>query len=177
MAQKDGEVNQEKVKADAQKIAAGDKTPEQVKAPEGVKESAAAGHATNPGLTGNNAAGAPQSLNPEHRTPPASGITQGNPGALKPGEVAAQKSATKAQAEPLQEEEDERVHNDLVKQFGPDYVVARKEGTGDVETMTTTFSRRAWDLLGPNKEGWKPLAKEPKEVTDLKNRKAAEGAK
>ena len=60
----------------------------------------------------------------------------------------------------------EMQHQQLVAIYGPDYVKAKK---GAVET---TFSRTAWDLLGPyapdgTKDGWREVVKVPAEVKNL----------
>jgi hypothetical protein len=98
-------------------------------------------------------------------------ITQGAPGALKPGTTA----ATNKPVERISEDEaEQQQHEALVGQYGPEYVTARK-GNEDRQ-----FSRRSWELLGPakadgSKDGWKPTVKVPAEVKALKSKKQ-EGA-
>lgn len=71
------------------------------------------------------------------------------------------------QPEKLDEDEAEKkLHDQLKEQYGPGFVRAQKDN------QTTTFTARAWELLGENKEGWKPLTKKPKEVKDLEAKKA-----
>jgi hypothetical protein len=65
-------------------------------------------------------------------------------------------------------EAESRVHDQLTKEFGAGYVKAQKGG------QETTFTARAWDLLGANKEGWKPVVKTPPEVKNLREKKASE---
>lgn len=73
---------------------------------------------------------------------------------------------------PLDEDEAEaKIHEQAQKEFGKGYVRAVKgEGKNAQETI---FTARAWDLLGNNKEGWKPKTRKPKEVKDLEEKKAA----
>jgi hypothetical protein len=77
------------------------------------------------------------------------------------------------------EDAERRLEDQRAKEFGPGYVRAYKTtGEGGQGRQETTFSARAWDLLGNNKEGWKPLVKEPPEVAKLKGDKAdSEAAK
>lgn len=71
-------------------------------------------------------------------------------------------------AQPLSAEDaTNKIEDQALKQYGPGYVKAVKGG------QQTTFSQRAWDLLGDNKEGWKAETKKPKEVEDLEAKKAA----
>lgn len=60
--------------------------------------------------------------------------------------------------------------DDLEKQFGKGYVVARK-GTDE-----RPFTRTAWDRMGgnSNQDGWREVVKVPQEVKDLQAKKAAQ---
>jgi cell pole-organizing protein PopZ len=94
-------------------------------------------------------------------------INQPSPGALKPGAVAenAKPGSTQLTAEQIATGQKE----ELTKFYGPDYVTATKDG------VTSYFSRRAWDLLGENKEGWKMYAEPPQEVKDLQQQQQKAG--
>lgn len=60
--------------------------------------------------------------------------------------------------------------DDLEKQFGKGYVIARK-GTDE-----RPFTRTAWDRMGgnSNQDGWREVVKVPQEVKDLQAKKAAQ---
>lgn len=87
---------------------------------------------------------------------PAPPLTNGSLGAMKPG---AFENATGDDAE-------------IVRKHGRDYVRAQKDAQEGKPAQETIFSRRAWDLLGPNKEGWKPTVTVPKEVQELEEKKS-----
>jgi hypothetical protein len=181
-------VNQDKVKTDAQNIAAGNPTANTgetaTTGQQGLQSAQAApsgnmtGASANPNaLSDNNKTGASQNATQRGADgkfaaksnfvgPDA--INQSNPGAAKPGAAAAQPTA-----QPLSPEEAEtKLHNDLVRQFGPDYVRAEKSGGDGKPSIVTTFSRVAWDMLGANKEGYKAVVRKPQEVTDLEAQRA-----
>ena len=92
----------------------------------------------------------------EQKTAAAPQISTGNPNAFKPGEKPETTPAPK------------RSKANLEKEYGPDYVVARKATAGESGKFTeTVFSRTAWDLLGTNKEGWKQSVETPPEAKNL----------
>jgi hypothetical protein len=70
-----------------------------------------------------------------------------------------------------QEDAEAKLDEQLKKEFGAGYVRAEKGG------QKTTFTARAWELLGSNKEGWKPVTKKPAEVKALEEKQAANTAK
>lgn len=82
-----------------------------------------------------------------------------------------QAPAPTKEPDPIPEKEATASIAKAAKDFGPGSVRARK---GDQETV---FSARAWDLLGDNKEGWKPVTQKPKEVQDLEAKKASDETK
>lgn len=93
-------------------------------------------------------------------------ITQGAPGALKPGAGLKDKAPERIS----EDDAEQKQHEALVASYGPDYVTASKPGFEDRQ-----FSRRAWDLLGPasadgTKDGWKAAVKVPAEVKALKGK-------
>jgi hypothetical protein len=201
MAKKENEIDQDKVKGDAEKIASGGQTDNNRQSPPAETR--------RDNLEGANATGAAQKFEPgDQQAAPAgvqpethgdanlnanragtneaakreqpqqtgsfagpAAINQGNPGAGKPGQAAA-----KQPTQLSDEEAEDKLHEQLVEEFGPDYVRAQK-GEGS-SAIVQTFSRRAWDLLGPlkadgSKDGYKPIVRVPKEVRELQNRKAA----
>lgn len=174
-----GTVDQGKIAADAQNIAQGNTpattdtganaTPEAsqtpqpdsintagtVDGPKGVNE---------PAKTGTDTIGPKPVGRTRTKADTAAPITQGAPGAAKPGAVANNENPgattlTGEQAEDVQKQQ-------LTHLYGPDFVTVRK-GDDKGGFVQSYFSRRAWDLLGANKEGWKPVVETPQEVKDL----------
>lgn len=94
--------------------------------------------------------------------------------ALANGPVAGPETGRRTAVEDISPEDAERrLEDQRQKEFGPGYVRAYKEsGEGGQGRQETVFTARAWDLLGNNKEGWKPAVKEPPEVRKLKGDKA-----
>lgn len=89
------------------------------------------------------------------------------PNALADGEkmIARAKEIIAERSKPAPLNEDEQalaLHQQKVKQYGPDYVDAeRMQGK---QKQTRNFSRQTWVTLGTNKSGWKEIAKEMPEV-------------
>lgn len=169
---KTGEVDQNKVVENAEKIAKGntptpDAPPATDEAPKVLNNPETIPAAQDPSTK---TAGKPQEGQGDQLADKLKGqqpITQGAPGALKPG-------LKDKPVERISEDDAEQAqHEALVGQFGPDYVTATKDGEA------RQFSRRSWDLLGPakadgSKEGWKPAVKVPAEVKALKGKKPNE---
>jgi hypothetical protein len=166
-------VDVQKVTEDAEKIARGDAPTPETKS-EGTADAPTASTPTPPAQdpTTSNTAGNTNTgdqladkLKANNQEP----ITQGAPGALKPG------LKDKPVERISEDDAEQKQHEDLVAQYGPDYITASKPGFENRQ-----FSRRAWDLLGPasadgTKDGWKAAVKVPAEVKALKGKKP-EGA-
>jgi hypothetical protein len=161
-----GKVDQGKVKQDAENIAGGavPKTP-----------------AHSPTSVPDGTVPPPKTPNTETVTgkanPGPGVVTQSNPGAAKPG---AGNQGTGNQAgnqtpDPKSAATNQRA--EIEAQYGPGAVQAEKvDADGQPTGQTQTFSKRAWDLLGPmkpngTKDGWRPAVEEPEEVKNLRNKK------
>lgn len=162
MADKENKVDQGKVKADAEKLAGGQSTgPENVPAATPAIPAQPAQRATPADPRTGTAATPAQSATPAQPGTPAAHEAQG----AQPTQPGTHEAKA---AQPLSAEDaTNKIEDQALKQYGPGYVKAVKGG------QQTTFSQRAWDLLGDNKEGWKAETKKPKEVEDLEAKKAA----
>src|ERR1044072_927378 len=167
--EKDGAAGMPQPQPHTENILAGDTGPQQPVTDESHRTS----------MSGDGVAGIPPDkgvadMNAQSTLGPATQkpfLSQGNPGAVKPGALATGEQppapVPPPKPQPISKEDvEEQQRKQLVALYGPDYIEARK---GQAETY---FSRRAWDLLGPagrdgSKDGWKPVVKTPPEVKRL----------
>lgn len=162
-----GKVDQGKVKQDAQNIAGGGQVP---KTPAHSPSSVPDG-TVKPPVTPNTGTvqGSPN--------PGPGVITQGNPGAAKPGDASQGTGNQAANQAKDPKGAAEQQKNDISAQYGPGAVEAEKvdKDGKPLEGQRQWFSKRSWDLLGPmkpdgTKDGWRPVVNEPDEVKALKKK-------